>query len=109
MIILPSPTQSFVENRPSLAGKTYVFIYRFNEVSGRWYLDIYLDNVSVILGVALVEGQPLFSGLSIPNFDHGILTLLRITNTKEKIGRYNFGVDKDWVLVYLTNEEWNSV
>ncbi len=108
MIILPTPSSTWAEHRVSLAGKTYVFEFKFNSLQERWMVDIYLDGTPVILGQMIVEDFELFYGKPITNFDHGVLTTVRNFEGKSKLGRDNFGIDKEFSLLYLSNEEWEN-
>lgn len=109
MIILPTPTSSWVTHKASLAGKTYKLTYRFNEYQQRWMLDIYLNDTPVILGQMIIEGSILFYGKPIKDFDHGVIVPLRNREGTSKIGKDNLGIDKEFSLYYLSNEEWADV
>ena len=109
MIILPTPSSTWVTHKASLAGKTYKLTYRFNELIQRWFLDIYLNEVAVILGEMIIEGSPLFYGKPIKNFEHGIITPVRNIEGTAPIGKDNLGIDKEYSLYYLSNEEWANV
>lgn len=106
MITLPAPSSEWTTHKVSLAGKIYKFTYKFNQFNQRWFLDIYLDDVPVILGQMIVEGSPLFYAKPIKNFDHGVLLPLRNRKATTVIGRDNLGTDKEFSLYYLRNEEW---
>jgi len=105
MIKIPSPTSSYAEHKVSLAGVTYSFVYKWNATAAVWMLDIYLNNAPVILGQALLHLSVLFYGKPITNFDHGILVVLSNTDTKEKLGRNNLGINKPYTLYYFSNKE----
>lgn len=109
MIIIPTPTVTYASSKVSLSGQTYTFTFRFNSVAQRWFLDIDLDSIPVIHGQMLIEGVPLFYGKPIKNFDHGLLLLLRNNDVGGTVGRNNLGIDKEFSLVYITNEEWENV
>ena len=108
MIVFPTPSSNWAEHKVSLAGKTYTFVFRFNSVQERWMLDIYLDNTPVILGQMIVEGFNLFYGKPITNFEHGILATVSNFEGKDKLSKDNFGIDKQYSLLYLSNEEWEN-
>ena len=108
MIVFPTPSSSWAEHKVSLAGKTYSFVFKFNSYQQRWMLDIYLDGIPVILGQMIVENFNLFYGKPIKNFDHGILATVRNFEGKSKLSRDNFGIDKEFSLLYLSNEEWEN-
>ena len=109
MIIIPTPAASYASHKISLAGKTYNFVFRFNSLMQRWMLDIYLNEVEVILGQGIIEGSPLFYAEPIVNFEHGILIPVRNVNTTNPVGRDNLGIGKEYSLIYLTMEEWENV
>lgn len=109
MIILPTPTLEWASHKASLAGKTYKFTYRFSEYNQRWMLDIYLNDEVVILGQMIIEGSPLFYAKPIKNFEHGVIVPIRNVDSAKTIGRDNLGIDKEFSLYYLSNEEWANV
>ena len=109
MLFISGPESSYTENKVALGGVTYSFTYRYNTQTQRWSLDIRLNGKAVILGESLIEGSPLFYADSIPDFSHGVLTVIPTGDTKNPCGLSNFGVDKEYELIYLTNEEWQNV
>jgi len=105
MILIPTPSSAYAQHKVSLAGQTYIFTFRFNSYSKRWYLDISLNGIVVRNSEIILEGGILFHGSYIDNFDHGKLFVVRAKETTEPCGRYNFGIDKDYVLAYVSKEE----
>lgn len=109
MIKIPTPTTAYASHKVSLSGKTYDFTFRYNSYSGVWYLDIYLNGTSVILGQALLNRNPLFYGKPVKNFDHGILMVIKSTDVPDPLGRDNLGVSKIYTLYYIPNEELDTI
>ena len=109
MIFISGPDKAHTENKVALGGVTYTFTYRYNTYTKRWALDIRLNGKDVILGESLVEGSPLFYAKSIPDFSHGVLTVVPTRETTNPCGISNLGVGKEYVLTYITNEELQYV
>jgi len=69
-IEIPVPDESFAEINVPLSGISYDFVFRENsreqeevsgELRGRLYLDIYLDDSPVKVGIKIMEQQGLLS------------------------------------------------
>lgn len=110
---LPVPEVSYSEINITLSGVNYYFIFRFNtrfkkyeNDSGTWVFDIYNNNkVPIIKGIAVVGQGLLLSPLNLDEFAHGDIFVFRANNTELAPTRSNVGIDKDYQLIYLTNEE----
>jgi len=109
MIKIPTPSESFASQKVSLAGKTYEFVFRYNAYADVWQLDIFLNKQAVITGQSLVVSSPLFYAKPIKNFDHGVLLVLRNSESKERLGRNNLGLNKLYSLYYYSNAEWEEL
>ena len=105
MLQIPVPEISFSSTNLLLGGFEYTFIYSFNERDSRWRIDIFLQDEPVITGVKVVESQDLLSNYELEEFDHGSLFCLRVGASFDEVGRDNFGIDKNYQLIYFTNEE----
>lgn len=106
---IPVPNTAWSEVIVTLAGLEYTFEFRFNERlgndEGRWTIDLKdADGNILISGLTLIEDMLLFNYTSI-GFDHGDVLCLRSGNTEDIASRYNTGFGKDYILLYLTNEE----
>lgn len=59
------PTEPLVPNyrqRTTIDGRDYILVFRHNQRTGRWFMDIYDQDESLIKGgVKLVAGSPLAS------------------------------------------------
>ena len=105
MLEIPVPEESFAEFQLLLAGIEYRFVYKFNTRDDRWYIDIFIDEDPVILGVKVMENQSLLDRYHLPDFDHGDLRCLRLGSSLAPVGRDNLGIGKNYDLVYFSNEE----
>lgn len=106
-LIIPTPTTTNEEITFTINQKNYTFYFTCNErnKNKRWYVDIALENVIFISGIKILEGNYLFSDYIVPEFDHGNIACVRVTDTKVPCGKDNLGFDKDYALVYYTNAE----
>jgi len=93
----------------SLSGRSYTFEITYNSRSTRWYINISLSGTEVINSLKVLENLDITGRYNLVNFDHGSLSCVRFKNTAEPVGRDNFGIDKDYELIYLTNEEITSL
>jgi len=109
MIKIPAPQGAFSSSKVALAGVSYDFTFRYNSYAKIWQLDIHLNKTPVILGESLVPLSPLFYGEEIKGFNHGGLVLVSNVETAEPCGLNNLGIDRDYTLIYITNEEWADV
>lgn len=104
MLILPAPVSAYdVKPKVSIRGVTYQFTYRWNERSLRWKLDIEsLDSTEKVYGLTLVENVDLTSHIQTPPFSwQGFIIALPTKNTKQPLGRDNFGSDKGYELLFI--------
>lgn len=103
---IPTPTSAWGEEVLNLSGLRYRFIFRFNDKDEAWRLSIYRNQDVVIINEKLVVGQPVRMSTQIELFSHGVLCVKKIKETTENLGRNNFGLDKDYELVYYSIEEF---
>lgn len=107
MIVLPIPESTWSDVDVALGGVTYTFTYRYNDFSKRWSVDIYLNKVPVSLGNIIMEYGLFHNGKPIVNFDHGVIGCFPAREgVTDLAGRYNIGLEKDYWLAYLTNQEY---
>ncbi len=110
---IPVPDVAYSTIEVSLAGKTYSFTFRFNtrmkkyeNDKGTWILDISTSDGAVIIrGVAIIEQASLLQDLILDDFSDGDLFCFRAGETSLPPTRDNIGVDKDYLLTFVTNEE----
>lgn len=103
------PDTSWSSQLVSLSGKSYIFEISYNERSTRWYINITLSGEEVINSLKAIESVNMTGRYNLINFDHGELFCVRFKQTSDPVGRDNFGVGKDYELVYLTNEEISAL
>lgn len=110
---LPVPAVSYKEVELSLSGITYNFVFRFNDRmikyegdEGTWIIDIFNSSGSpIVRGLAVVGQGFLIDRLILPEFSNGDILCFRAKKTDKAPTRNNLGIDKDYWLVYMTNEE----
>lgn len=113
---IPVPQSSYEEIEISLSGKTYHFVFRFNERlkkdstdTGTWMIDIYSSTRQpLIMGLAVVDQNYLISPVVVEGFDLGDILCYRSRKTELSPGRNNVGFDKEYQLIYLTHLEIES-
>jgi hypothetical protein len=106
---IPVPSQSLAKYRVPLNGLSYIFVFRFNGRDERWYFDLYSDEEELLKGgVKVMENQSLLKRYLIDNFN-GDIICEKVSQGDSFVGRDNLGIDKDYELVYYTQEELDSV
>ena len=99
------PTSPSERSIITLSGSEYEFFFNFNTRDSRWRLSIKQGNTSIVSGIKIVESQDLLGRYLLEGFSHGNLYCIRFKEDGEPVGRDNFGIDKAYELVYLTNQE----
>lgn len=108
-IQLNIPTVSFQRDTVPLGGTIYNIEYSYNERDnageGRWRLDISDEfGKNIITGIKIVEPQRLLARYKLENFS-GELEVIRVIHDAGPLVFDNFGVNKDYALLYWTEEE----
>ena len=104
------PDATWSESDIPLGGVTYKFTYRYNSFSERWSVDIHLNTTPVSLGNIIMEYGIFHHGKPIVNFDHGVIGCFPARDGVTSLaGRYNIGLEKDYWLAYLTNQEYLDI
>ncbi len=114
---IPFPSVSYADIELSLAGKSFTLTYRFNtrwkkdeDDLGTWVIDIRDANKEyVIKGLGLVGQGFLLGDLILDGFDIGDFLCVRAKKTDRLPTRDNIGIDREYKLLFLTNEELASV
>ena len=102
-IPVPSPNTYQVV---SLGGVAYNFHFTFNYFDDKWRISIYRNEEVVELNMKVTEQKSLIRARGTPvQFDHGDLQVHRVQDTKQPCGLSNFGNEKEYELLYFTNEE----
>lgn len=104
-VSIVTPVTTYSEQRISLGGIDYRFIFRYNRREGRWRFDIFEDETAIALGIKVMENQNLTERYLLDRFSHGNLYCVRSFETEEEVSRDNFGVDKAYELLYYTTQE----
>lgn len=98
----PESTQTL-----SLSGVEYNIRLTFNTVDKHWRLDIRdLDLNEIVSGLKVMPNQNLtWRYRYIESMPAGSIYCMRQKNDFSDVGRDNLGVDKTYVLIYLTETE----
>jgi hypothetical protein len=106
---IPVPEQSTAKYRVVLNGLSYIFVFRFNTRDKRWYFDLYSDEEILLKGgTKVMENQSLLLRYNIEGF-FGDIICEKSNKVEDTVGRSNLGIDKDYELIYYTQEELDSV
>lgn len=104
------PDSANLELEVYLNGLTYIFHYKYSTLSDRYYLDIYLDGSLIVAGLKLVTNVLLLEKYALDGFNHGDLAVVRLKNTSSvEPERDTLGFNKEFELIYFTNEELGRV
>lgn len=105
MLRLPVPDSSNATVPITLGGKLYDFVFELNTIDRVFRVNIYYQGALIIGSVDLKLGSILLKKHVIPDFDHGDLFLFKVKKTIHPPTKGNIGIDKDYELLYLTNED----
>jgi len=115
-IEIPVPSISYSEVNVTLAGISYDIVFRESSReqdengSGRLYFDIYTEDTLIKAGVKVMESQSLLARYLLEGFLTGdILCLSRVAGSTNVATLANVGLNKEYGLFYLTNEELGLV
>lgn len=110
MILLPTSEDPFYEQITTLDGKSYQFVFRYNQREARWYFDLRdvdLDE-DIIKGVKVVPGTDLFRRIRHKeNAPRGVLLAFvsEGTQSNQAPSLLELGLEKRVTLAYITPEE----
>ena len=105
---VPAAPASFY--KITLEGNTYFFRFRWSTRSSCWYIDIEDVEGNVFTkNSKLVPGMPIIRQNIDKGPDGNIYVYKNVSVTTEIPSRYNIGPNKDFSLVYFTNEELQLV
>jgi hypothetical protein len=83
----------------------YSYNQRDNAGEGRWRISLYnAFGVLIIGGIKIFEPQRLLEGYILDGFE-GELEVVRNNNSNRPLGFDNFGIDKDYSLLYWSKQE----
>lgn len=100
MLKLNVPETSNTKIKVSLNGTIYTFHFKYNTKDERWYIDILLFERVIASSLKIVPEQDLLKFVSKTVLD-GSLFPLKLKKTDEPLGRNNFGIGKEYELVYF--------
>ncbi|MCP3921258.1 MAG: hypothetical protein GY714_01605 [Desulfobacterales bacterium] len=107
MLQIPVSQNGNSDTNITLEGVTYIFQYRFNSRNKRFFLNILEeDGTELVMGMRLLE-------FSTPNFNYpnvdapqGLLFVSQLQQDAEDFATLgNFGISKDYSLIYFTSDE----
>ena len=103
---IPIPTGARDKYNVVLGANSYNIEFKFNIREGRWYFDLYReDDTPVKLGVKIMENQSLLLRYRLDNFLGDIACIKMANRGSSVIGRGNLGIDKEYSLVYFSEDE----
>lgn len=89
----------------TLGGKLYEFEFKYNSTTTSHYLTIRQAGKLLVSSLKLLPNVNLLRKYKIPEFDHGVLFVLKLEKTEESAGRNNIGIGKAYSLLYVSNNE----
>lgn len=107
MLIIDIPDQASSSQRVNLSNNLVTLVFNFNVRDESWYVDVYDDTRTnaIVLGIKVVPNQTLTGNYLLSELSGGELWCIRFRNTSEPIDRNNFGSDRDYRLVWMTDQE----
>lgn len=100
------PDQSNTSQRISLDGSTYFIRFIFNTRSSSWHYNLADENDTILYDqLSIQPTQNLSSRFRNDSTPVGDFFCLKIENTKELLGRDNFGINKAFRFYYMTQTE----
>jgi hypothetical protein len=106
MLIFKVQDSAYQVQRVNIENTIYQLQLTFNSRDSSWYLDIFDINSSPILQSCKLQwGSLITNNLRLTQFPNGNFYILKTELRDEPITRTNFGADKLYRLVYITNEE----
>ena len=108
-VIVPTqPNVPWYRQRTTLEGRDYVLSFRWNERSGRWYMDVSdQDEVPLAVGVKLVPSYPLLGVYIDDRLPPGQLLLVDMEDTDAKTSNRDPGLchlGERFKLIYMATE-----
>lgn len=106
MLEITVPNTSYSTQRVNINNTVYNLQLSFNSRDNSWYLDLFdIDNNPILQSKKLQWGSAITSRYILPNLIDGDFFILKTEERDQILGRDNFGVNKLYNLVYLTEEE----
>ena len=99
------PEVAWSTQEVTLGGLEYTMVLKFNTRDKRWRLSLYRSGVPLVVGIKLVESQPLLYRYPLEDFSHGELYVFRNEQDNLPVGRDNLGIGKPYELRYYSNAE----
>lgn len=109
VISIDVPDSAWSEQNVPIDGVDYLFEFTFNSRDRLWTMNVYDGEYPVILGTRLLVSGNLFGNYVLDNFEGGLLTLLRVKDDGQPVGRNNLGIDKAYQLIYISDGELESI
>lgn len=101
---IPVTSEGAQSFRATISGSTYDVFISYNSRMNVWYMDLNLNNETLVTGVALLGGVDIVSHYAINLAD---LYVVNIDNTRVDAEINNLG--EDVLLVKLTPEEAQNI
>lgn len=106
-IFIPTPEYAYSEVDVTLGGQSYTIEYTFNDIDESWRMSLYTgEGELIIAGIKIMPNALLLRKHALEEFAHGDIACVRLSpNTRRPPTFENLGFEKEYTLVYYTNEE----
>lgn len=92
----------------TIDNETFQFVFRWSTRASVWHLDVFTgDGDSLVKGAKLVPNIPLIRTTNV-KAPKGELTVVNNTSNQDVPSKDNIGVNKDFELMYFTEEEMDD-
>ena len=108
-VTLPTPITANETHRVSLNNILYDLTYRYNTRDKRWRISLALQGETFVSGIKVMENQLLLGQFLLTDYISGEIMCARNKDDGQPVGRDNLGVGKAYELLYLTQEEVDSL
>lgn len=106
MLIFRIHDSAYQIQRVNIDNTIFQLQLSYNDRDESWYLDILDINANpILLSHKLQWGSEITKRYIFPQFPNGNLYIIKTENRDEKVTRTNFGENKLYKLVYITNAE----
>lgn len=107
MLAINTSDNPYSEQQIVVSGLVLTLVMRFNIIDSSWYLDIKNSSstVDIKVGIKVMPNQNLTGRYILPSLEGGNIWCFRKVDTDSEIGRDNLGIDKEYCLYWITDEE----
>ena len=109
MLQLPVTTNGNSEIEVPIDGVVYTLKYNYNTRNKRLFLSIFDDETPLIEGLRLVDNGAPIINYAIKELNGAQLEVLQILDGTGFATLGNVGIDEEFILLYVTEEELESL